>query len=188
MWSRRTRLLRELPGDGRSLDTLLDRFYLERGIGHLTDDLELDPFELDLVLPKLQPRPLVGSLVRAPTQRIAHLHLDAPERVVRPDDVADRVPVATRDHRSATLQNLLERAPGRQTSKFSPCAFRAMAACGSLPPATIRIRRGSWSGVPGAVLTDRPTLVGRTGVGIRSEAGVGVMDLEPATYSMSQLQ
>lgn len=36
-------LRREFPRCARGLDALLDRFYLERGVGDLTGDPELDP-------------------------------------------------------------------------------------------------------------------------------------------------
>ena len=100
--------LRQLARGRGRLDLLLDGVDLQRGIGHLGGDLQLDLADLHLRLPDLQARPLVGGPVRALAERIAHPQLHAPERIVGVDDVVDGVAVATRDRAARTAEDRLE--------------------------------------------------------------------------------
>ena len=103
----------QLPRRRCGLDALPDRLDAKRRVGDLAGYPQLDAANLGPVLLQLQPGAFVRGPVRAPTERVAHLQLHVPDRIVGVGDAVESIPVAPRDHAAAAAEDVLEAVPSR---------------------------------------------------------------------------
>ena len=121
------------------------------GVGDLAGYPQLDAPDLNPVLLQLQPGPLVRGPIHTPPERVGHLQLDAPDRVV---GIGDAVAAHRRSRpgsRRRRAPDVLEAVPGRYQPRASltgqlvcqPGRARAACCCGRLPAAASLAARGT---------------------------------------------